>query len=110
MGRWKVIPLIALMTSASSAVSFELTSPAFKNGEAIPPGYTCDGHNGSPPLAWTDPPASIQSLALILKDPDAPSGTFYHWVVYNIPPSKRSLPKAYKSLGRQSDGTVQGTN
>ena len=97
-----------MMTHAPAA--FQLTSPAFNNGDAIPPPYACDGMNSSPPLAWTDPPAGTQSLALIVKDPDAPGGNFYHWVVYNIPSSQRSLQKTYKWPSRQPDGTLQGIN
>lgn len=97
-------------SAAPAPAVFQLTSPAFKDGDAIPPPYACDGMNMSPPLSWTDPPAGTQSLALIVTDPDAPAGTFVHWVVYNMPASERSLPKAYKRLTRQSDGTLQGIN
>jgi Raf kinase inhibitor-like YbhB/YbcL family protein len=63
---------------------FILTSPVFQNGDAIPSRYTCDGRDDSPPLAWTGVPPETASLALVIEDPDAPGGTWIHWVVYDI--------------------------
>ena len=76
-------------------MSFTLTSRAFTEGEAIPPVYTCDDKDCSPPLAWTDPPGGTNSFALISDDPDAPGKTWVHWVVYNLPSSARGLPEAF---------------
>src|SRR5438034_11546686 len=59
---------------------FTLSSPAFSEGATIPRQYTCDGQGMSPPLQWTIPPPGTQSLALVVEDPDAPAGTFIHWV------------------------------
>jgi hypothetical protein len=59
----------------------QIVSPAFKNQELIPSKYTCDGANISPPIQWEQVPAGAQSLALIMEDTDAPSGTFFHWVI-----------------------------
>ena len=70
-----------------------LTSDAFANGQSIPTKYTCKGKNISPALAWTEPPAGTQSLALIMDDPDAPGGTWVHWILFNIPVSTRTLPE-----------------
>lgn len=70
---------------------FLLTSPAFANGQAIPPAYTCKGTDISPPLAWRDPPAGTRSFVLVLEDPDAPGGVFRHWGVYDIPPAQHAL-------------------
>jgi Raf kinase inhibitor-like YbhB/YbcL family protein len=64
----------------------ELTSTAFADGAEIPVKYTCDGANVSPPLAWSFLPDGTQSVALIVHDPDAPSGDFTHWVAWNIDP------------------------
>jgi Raf kinase inhibitor-like YbhB/YbcL family protein len=64
-------------------------SPAFENNQLIPVKYTCDGDNVSPPLTIEDAPAETQSLVLIVDDPDAPMGTWDHWVVWNIPPIDR---------------------
>ncbi len=85
-----------------------LTSTAFADGQRIPATYTCDGENVSPPLAWTDPPVGTKSFALISDDPDAPVGTWVHWVVYNVPPSVRQLPDAFPSDKARPDGTRQG--
>ena len=68
-----------------------VSSHAFINGGAIPKKYTCDGQNVAPPLAWSDVPQSSRSLAVICDDPDAPAGTFTHWVLYDIPASLRQL-------------------
>ena len=68
-----------------------LTSGAFKDGQPIPKEFSCDGANRSPALIWGDPPADTKSFALVIDDPDAPSGTFRHWGVYDIPASARSI-------------------
>jgi Raf kinase inhibitor-like YbhB/YbcL family protein len=69
-----------------------LNSPAFKNGAWIPAEFTCDGLNHSPPLAWGGVPAGVGGFALLADDPDAPAGTWTHWVVVNIPAGVRSFP------------------
>src|SRR5438105_10164835 len=68
-----------------------LTSDAFQDGQPIPTQYTCDGADQTPALSWGDPPAGTKSFALVIDDPDAPSGTFRHWGVYDIPASTRSI-------------------
>ena len=83
---WITIFVIFGLTFAEAvAAQMRLTSSAFANGATIPTTYTCAGANVSPPLEWTDVPASAVTLALIVEDPDAPSGTFVHWVVYDLP-------------------------
>jgi hypothetical protein len=89
---------------------FELTSAAFAAGEPIPPQYTCDGEDISPPLEWSEPPAGTQSLALICDDPDAPVGTWVHWVLFNLPAGARALPEAVPSDADLSDGGRHGNN
>ncbi len=74
-------------------MTFELTSPAFESGEYIPVKYTGDGENIHPPLQWGDPPAGTQSLALVMDDPDAPRGTWTHWLLYNLSPQIHALPE-----------------
>lgn len=69
----------------------EVTSSAFAQGEAIPQKYTCDGEDVSPPLAWTGAPESVASYALIMDDPDAPAGTWVHWVLFDISPQTTQL-------------------
>lgn len=70
----------------------EVTSPAFPANGAIPKMYSCEGKSISPPLAWSNIPARTQSIAILVEDPDAPNGTFTHWVVSGLPPTQRSLP------------------
>lgn len=72
---------------------FELTSPVFGDGTEIPIRYTCDGTDTSPPLAWTGVPDEAVELAVIVNDPDAPGGTFTHWVVYRIFAEATSIPE-----------------
>jgi len=79
-----------------------VTSPAFKHEGMIPSRYTCDGRDMTPPLRFEDLPKGAASLALVLDDPDAPMGTFDHWVVWNIPPGTTSVEE-----GREPQG-VQG--
>ena len=69
----------------------ELTSDAFTDGQPIPAQFTCDGADQTPTLHWTDPPAGTKSFALVIDDPDAPSGIFRHWGVFDIPSSTRSI-------------------
>ena len=82
-------------------MSLELTSDAFMNGQSIPAKYACTGRNISPALAWNEPPSGTQSLALVMDDPDAPSGTFRHWGAYDIPPGTRSIAVG-QPIGKQA--------
>ena len=91
-------------------MSLELTSTAFRDGQSIPTKYTADGRNISPPLAWTDPPAGTKSFALICEDPDAPRGTFTHWIVFNLPAESRELSEGVPAEATLANGTAQGTN
>jgi len=91
-------------------MSFELTSTAFAPGEPIPRKYTCDGENISPPLEWRDAPQNAKSFALIADDPDAPIGTWVHWVLYNLPGETHALPQALPSDARLPDGSQNGKN
>ena len=84
-------------------MSLELTSDAFVNGQSIPTKYACTGKNISPALAWNEPPAGTQSFALIVDDPDAPIGTWVHWVLYNIPAGTRSLLEDLPVTGKNVD-------
>ncbi|MFQ5801590.1 MAG: YbhB/YbcL family Raf kinase inhibitor-like protein [Candidatus Methylomirabilales bacterium] len=91
------------------AGTMHLTSPAFKAGGMIPVAYTCDGPDVSPPLMWTGPPAGTQSFALIADDPDAPIGTWVHWVAWNIPASADGLGENVPRTASLPNGTRQGT-
>ncbi len=91
-------------------MALAISSTAFASGQPIPPKYTCTGENVSPPLAWTGAPSATRSFALILEDPDAPSGTFVHWVTFNIPATSSGLPEAVSPKGSQPAAGVQGRN
>ena len=75
----------------ATLTKFELTSSAFQNGQPIPVRYTCDSENQPPALSWGDPPQGTKSFALVFDDPDAPSGMFRHWGVFDIPAAARSI-------------------
>jgi Raf kinase inhibitor-like YbhB/YbcL family protein len=81
----------------ATLAKLELTSDAFQNGQSIPVQYTCDGTDQVPALHWSDPPAGTKSFALAVDDPDAPSGTFRHWGVFDIPASARSIGGGQKA-------------
>ena len=93
-----------------SPETFSVTSPAFENGGMIPEKYTCDGDNLSPELRWQGLPADARSLALVVEDPDAPSGTFIHWVIYNIAPTPTGLPTGVGEGSQISGVGTQGVN
>jgi Raf kinase inhibitor-like YbhB/YbcL family protein len=84
-------------------MSLDLKSDAFVNGQSIPAKYSCVGKNVSPALSWGDPPAGTQSFALIMDDPDAPAGTWVHWVLFNIPADRRSLQEDLPTSGKNVD-------
>ncbi|MFP4407359.1 MAG: YbhB/YbcL family Raf kinase inhibitor-like protein [Spirochaetaceae bacterium] len=88
----------------------KLTSTAFSEGSAIPEQYSCDGQDISPPLHWQDVPAGTETFVLIADDPDAPVGTWVHWVIYDIPSRARELQENYPKQEVDSDGSKQGTN
>lgn len=75
----------------ATLAKLQLTSDAFQNGQPIPSQYTCDGGDQTPALKWGEPPAGTKSFALVIDDPDAPSGTFRHWGVFDIPASARFI-------------------
>ncbi len=87
-----------------------LTSTAFKEGLTIPAMYTCSGQDNSPPLIWTGLPAHTFCLALICDDPDAPAGTWVHWVIYNIPLEENGLPANVAKTPMLPNGAYQGVN
>jgi Raf kinase inhibitor-like YbhB/YbcL family protein len=81
--------------SMTATTSISVQSPAFGEGQPIPRRYTCDGENVSPPLRWTGIPAGTGSVAVVVDDPDAPAGTYTHWVVVNIAPTITSFDQAH---------------
>jgi len=91
-------------------MAFELQSPAFSSGGEIPVKYTCDGPDLSPPLRWSDPPAKTSAFALIADDPDAPVGTWVHWVLYGLAASLRELPEGVPARDTVPGTGIQGVN
>jgi Raf kinase inhibitor-like YbhB/YbcL family protein len=110
-----ILVVLALVTAAevrgqNSSSKIELKTTSFTPGGFIPKRFTCEAADVSPALAWTDPPAGTQSFAIIEDDPDAPSGTFVHWLVYDLPASYRKLPEALSGNDQMAGGGRQGTN
>lgn len=91
----------------NNAMAFELLSQNFKQGDSLPALYTCDGKEVTPQLYWQNMPGGTQSFVLIMDDPDAPMGTWDHWIVYNIPANITSLNENLTSL---PPGAIQGKN
>ncbi len=112
------LPLIACQAQSQNqsqikegkTMAFQLQSPAFKHEGNIPVKHTCDGPDLSPPLQWKGVPQGTQSLVLICDDPDAPLGTWVHWVMYNIPPTRNALPEGVPPESTVLEGIVQGIN
>lgn len=84
---------------------FTLTSGAFASGESIPDLFTCEGDAVSPALTWSGEPAGTRGFALIMDDPDAPDGTWNHWLLWDIPAGHHSLPQHYRAAGPVQSGT-----
>jgi Raf kinase inhibitor-like YbhB/YbcL family protein len=87
-------------------MALTIRTPAFADGKTIPVKYTRDGDNLSPPLSWSGAPSGTKSFALIVADPDAPRGTFYHWAMFNIPADRNELPEG---SGRKSGHSKTGS-
>jgi len=103
----------AATSQGDKRMTIQITSPAFKEGEAIPKKYTGEGADVSPPLAWTGVPEGAKELVLICDDPDAPSEEpWVHWVIYKIPPDVKGLKEGIPRKTRLSDppGALQGKN
>jgi hypothetical protein len=91
-------------------MEIKVTSTAFEAGDMIPKKYTCDDINVSPPLAFSGIPAGAKSVALICDDPDAPRGTWVHWVLYNLPASAKQLPEHVPAQATLPNGARHGRN
>jgi Raf kinase inhibitor-like YbhB/YbcL family protein len=104
--------LLLLLASCKevTTMTLELTCTAFRNGDAIPKPYTADGQDISPPLKWADPPSGTRSLTVICEDPDAPRGTFTHWLLFNLPADARELSDNIPNEKTLPNGVRQGAN
>ena len=91
-------------------MALQLNSSAFDDGQPIPKQYTCDGRDVSPDLAWSGAPGETKNLALIVDDPDAPSGVWVHWVIYDLPADARGLPQGVPQDRELRNGARQGKN
>jgi len=89
-------------------MDIKITSSAFEEGGLIPPKYTCDGADTSPPLQWDVVPEGTKSIALISDDPDAPMGTWVHWVLFNLPADTRELQENIPKDEILRNGARQG--
>ena len=113
----RAVPIILLVafsignlwSQGGHSMSFAVKSASFPEGGTIPKQYTCDAADVSPALTWADAPEGTQSLALIADDPDAPVGTWTHWIIWNIPPGE-ALPEGQPKTDTLNDGSRQGRN
>src|SRR3989442_12981952 len=101
-------PLLAVLVGGGATM--DIKSQAFAPGALIPPKNTCDGADVSPPLSFSGSPAGTKGFALIADDPDAPMGTWVHWVAWNIPAGTKTLGEGVPKKETLPDGTRQGTN
>lgn len=101
---------IVLAASAARAEQMAVSSPAFEPGARIPAQFTCTGSDFSPELKWTRVPSGTKSLALVVEDPDAPSGTFIHWVLFNLPAGSMGIPDGQPASPSLPNGARQGVN
>jgi Raf kinase inhibitor-like YbhB/YbcL family protein len=102
--------LLVTVLEVALMAALQLTSPAFQPNSDIPKKFTCSGDDVSPALSWNDPPAGTQAFALIADDPDAPGGTWAHWVIYDLPASSRGLPEGVPKQEIVAGGGHQGRN
>jgi hypothetical protein len=103
-------PSAATLPEGEQTMSIQITSAAFREGSAIPQKYTCDSEDISPPLAWNGLPPNTKSLALIVDDPDAPVGTWVHWLLYDMPAELAGLQEGLSKTSTVQGIGAQGTN
>ena len=107
-----VLPLVAIAAHAQggSVMSLTVSSTSFPGNAEIPRKFTCEGEDQSPQLSWSGAPSATQAFALIADDPDAPAGTWTHWVLYDQPASSAGLNESLPKSEQLPDGTKQGRN
>ncbi|MCX7909081.1 MAG: YbhB/YbcL family Raf kinase inhibitor-like protein [Ignavibacteria bacterium] len=105
-----IYSLLFVFLLGGKEMDIKIFSSAFEHEGFIPTKYTCDGENISPALSWKNIPSGTKSIAIINDDPDAPMGTWVHWVIYNISATATGLPENIKPMEKLSDGTLQGRN
>jgi Raf kinase inhibitor-like YbhB/YbcL family protein len=101
---------LATSAQAGGNMALQISSSAFSEGQMIPKKFTCGGEDVSPELIWKAAPTATQSFALIVDDPDAPVGTWVHWVLYDLPANVKSLPEGVEKQEQVSSGALQGRN
>jgi Raf kinase inhibitor-like YbhB/YbcL family protein len=112
-GIWLLCVLVFSIPGQASGggMSFQISTTAFSEGGMIPKKFTCDGPDVSPQLSWKDAPIGTQSFAVVMDDPDAPVGTWVHWVLYNLPASAKELPEGVEKQEQLAGGgALQGRN
>ena len=102
--------VVAGNKKGGETMALALTSGSFNSGADIPKKFTCEGQDASPALAWNSAPQGTVSFALIVDDPDAPAGTWVHWIVYDLPASTQQLPEGVAKTDEVSGGGRQGIN
>lgn len=109
---WKIVLGVLILTwfTRGEVMAFEISSSAFDEGAVIPVEYTCDGSDRSPGLTWRGIPREAKSLVLVSDDPDAPAGSWVHWVMYNIPVEAAGLPEGVPPEEIVERGAAQGRN
>ena len=105
-----ILSFSVALAAEKKAMSIQLTSTAFQEGQPIPAKYTCDGEDISPPLNWGGAPTGTKSFALVCDDPDAPVGTWVHWVFYGLPVSTTELAEKTPASETLENGAKQGVN
>jgi Raf kinase inhibitor-like YbhB/YbcL family protein len=105
-------PIVAatFALGAEGPAKMEIKTPSFHTGADIPRKYTCDGADVSPALAWEGAPAGSKTFALVADDPDAPTGTWVHWVFYDLPATTKDLAEGVAAAETLPDGAKQGLN
>lgn len=96
--------------AADKPARVEIKSPAFENGAEIPRRHTCDGGDVSPALSWSGAPNGTKAFALVADDPDAPGGTWVHWVIYDLPANAKELAEGVAATETAAGGAKQGVN